>query len=228
MTKPRGFSAVIFDMDGLVLETESTYRIAWQAAAKSMGHSLSDNFLLSLSGLNYQEVVQNLTAECGADFKPQTFNHAANCFWRDYVAVHGIKTRPGFTELLEFIIAQRKPFCLATNSRAVNVEECLDLAGIKTVFSTIITRDDVANGKPAPDIFLKAAQLLQVPINKCLVLEDSPTGIAAAAKAGAITVWVPSAPPVDPQTLALCDLVMPDLVETLATLRLEKPFKNGF
>ncbi len=219
MIKSGDFSAVIFDMDGLVLDTESTYRIAWQQAAKTMGHSLSETFLLSLSGLHHQEVEQKLLAVCGADFDLQNFSHTASRFWRDHVAAHGIKTTPGFTELLEFVIARHLPFCLATNSRAVNVDECLGLAGIKTVFSTIITRDDVDHGKPAPDIFLKAAQSLQVPISKCLVLEDSPAGIVAASKAGAIAVWVSSASPVDAETLALCDLMIPDLVQTLATLR---------
>lgn len=218
MIKAGDFSAVIFDMDGLVLETESTYRIARQQAAKSMGHSLPEDFLLSLSGLHYQGIEQNLLAACGSDFNLQTFNHNASRFWRDHVAIHGIKTKPGFTKLLEFVITQQLPFCLATNSRAVNTDECLELAGIKTVFSTIVTRDDVSNGKPAPDIFLKAAQSLQVPINKCLVLEDSPAGVVAAATAGAIVVCVPSVTPVDPQTQALCDLVTPDLVQALAIL----------
>jgi len=216
--KAGDFSAVIFDMDGLVLETESTYRIAWQQAAKSMGHPLPEDFLLSLSGLHYQAVEQKLLAMCGVDFNLQTFNHNASRFWRDHVNSHGIKTKLGFTELLEFVMAERKPFCLATNSRAANTDECLALAGIKPVFSTIVTRDDVSHGKPAPDIFLKAAQSLQVPIEKCLVLEDSPAGVVAAAKAGAIVVCVPSATPVDPQTQALCDLVTPDLVQALAIL----------
>ena len=111
------------------------------------------------------------------------------------------------------------PYCLATNSLAVNAYECLELAGIKEVFSTIITRDDVQHGKPAPDIFLKAAELLQVPISQCLVLEDSHAGIVAASRAGAFSVFIPSTKPFDPLAVELCNVMMVDLAQALMALR---------
>ena len=156
---------------------------------------------------------------CGADFNLQAFNQLSGIFWREHVNAHGINIKHGFTQLLEFIVQQQIPYCLATNSRAVNAYECLELAGIKDVFSTIITRDDVQYGKPAPDIFLKAAELLQVPISQCLVLEDSHAGIVAASSAGAFSVFVPSTEPVDPLTVELCDVMMIDLAHTLMALR---------
>jgi beta-phosphoglucomutase len=107
---------------------------------------------------------------------------------------------------------------LATNSPAINAYECLEVAGIKDVFPTIITRDDVQHGKPAPDIFLKAAGLLKVPISQCLVLEDSHAGIVAASRAGAFSVFVPSTEPIDPLTVDLCDVMMVDLAHALINL----------
>ena len=215
MPKLSDFSAVIFDMDGLVLDTETTYFVAWQQAANAMGYALSDSFCLSLSGLHYKDIEPKLMAWCGADFNLQAFKHLSGIFWREHVNAHGIKIKHGFTELLEFIVQHQIPYCLATNSRAINAYECLELAGIKEVFSTIITRDDVQHGKPAPDIFLKAAELLQVPISQCLVLEDSHAGIMAASRAGAFSVFVPSTEPVDPLTVELCDVMMIDLAHTL-------------
>ena len=97
--------------------------------------------------------------------------------------------------------------------------ECLELAGIKDVFSTIVTRDDVQHGKPEPDIFLKAAELLQVHISRCLVLEDSHAGIVAASRAGAFSVFVPSTVPVDPLTVELCDVMMIDLAQLTDAIR---------
>jgi len=213
------FSAVIFDMDGLVLDTETTYFVAWQQAAKVMGYDLSEPFCLSLSGLHYNDVEQKLMALCGADFNLQAFNKLSGIFWREHVNAYGINIKHGFTELLEFIVQQQIPFCLATNSRAVNAYECLELAGIKDVFSTIITRDDVQHGKPEPDIFLKAAELLHVPVSQCLVLEDSYAGIVAASRAGAFSVFVPSTEPADPLALVLCDMMMIDLAHTLIILQ---------
>jgi beta-phosphoglucomutase len=205
------FSAVIFDMDGLVLDTESSYFVAWKQAAKVMGYALSESFCRSLSGLHYKEVELKLKALCGADFDLEMFNFTAGNCWREYVNTHGIKIKHGFTQLLEFIDQQQIPYCLATNSRAINAYECLELAGIKDIFSTIITRDDVLQGKPEPDIFLKAAGLLHVPISQCMVLEDSHTGIVAASRAGAFSVFVPSVFPVDPLTVELSDLKINDL-----------------
>jgi beta-phosphoglucomutase-like phosphatase (HAD superfamily) len=213
------FSAVIFDMDGLVLDTEATYFVAWQQAAKAMGYALSESFCLTLSGLHYQDIELKLMASCGADFNLKTFNHLSGIFWRKHVNIHGIKIKHGFFQLLEFIVRQQMPYCLATNSQAVNAYECLEFAGIKEVFSTIVTRDNVERGKPAPDIFLKAAELLQVPISRCLVLEDSYAGIEAASRAGAFSVFVPSTEPVDPIAVELCDVMMMDLAHTLIALK---------
>ena len=213
------FSAVIFDMDGLVLDTETSYFVAWQQAAKAMGYELSKAFCLSLSGLHYKDIELKLRAGCGADFNLQEFNRLSGIFWREHVNAHGIKIKHGFIELLEFIIQQQIPYCLATNSRAVNAYECLDFAGIKELFSIIITRDDVERGKPAPDIFLKAAWLLQAPISQCLVLEDSYAGIEAASRAGAFSVFIPSTELVDPMAVELCDAMMTDLAHTLLFLK---------
>ncbi len=221
MFKLSDFSAVIFDMDGLVLDTETGYFVAWQQAANAMGYELSEAFCLSLSGLHYKDVELKLMAWCGADFNMQAFNHLSGIFWREHVHTHGINIKHGFAELLEYIIQQQIPYCLATNSRAVNAYECLELAGIKDVFSTIISRDDVQYGKPEPDIFLKAAELLQVSIRQCLVLEDSHAGILAASRAGAFSVFVPSTDPVDPLTVELCDVMMIDLANTLMSLKAE-------
>ena len=219
MFKLSDFSAVIFDMDGLVLDTETTYFVAWQQAAKAMGYALSDPFCLSLSGLHYKDIEPKLMARCGADFNLQAFNHLSGIFWREHVNANGINIKYGFTQLLEFIVQNEIPYCLATNSRAFNAYECLELAGIKDVFSTIVTRDDVEYGKPEPDIFLKAAELLQVPISQCLVLEDSHAGILAASRAGAFSVFVPSTASVDPLTVELADMMMIDLAHTLVALK---------
>jgi beta-phosphoglucomutase len=211
MLKLTDFSAVIFDMDGLVLDTESTYSIAWQQAANAMGYDFSDDFCLSLSGLHYPDIELKLLAYCGAEFNLQTFSRLSGDCWRDHVNVHGINIRHGFNGLLDLLIQQNISYCLATNSRTENALECLELAGIKDVFSTIVTRDHVQRGKPEPDIFLKAAEMLQVNISRCLVIEDSHAGIVAASKAGAISVFIPSIAQVDPLTIELCDLMVSDL-----------------
>ena len=213
------FSAVIFDMDGLVLDSEATYFIAWHQAAATMGYRLSDAFCESLSGLSGSDVRARLSAECGADFDLFTFKQTADKAWREYVSEHGIAVKRGFNELLAYVVEQQLPYCLATNSRTANALECLELAGLTSVFSTIISRDDVMLGKPAPDIFFKSAETLQIPINQCLVLEDSHAGIVAATQAGAIALYVPSTSTIEPRTVELCTAMMPDLLAVLESIR---------
>ncbi|MFU8788967.1 MAG: HAD family hydrolase [Methylobacter sp.] len=213
MLKLADFSAVIFDMDGLVLDTESTYSIAWQQAARMMGYVFSADFCLSLSGLHYQAIELKLLDTCGDEFDLHTFNRLSGECWRDHVKCQGITIKHGFSGLLEVLIRQHIPYCLATNSRTANALECLELAGIDGVFSVIVTRDHVQHGKPEPDVFLHAAKLLQVDIKRCLVLEDSHAGVVAAYRAGAVSVFIPSTAQVDPLTVDLCDLMVADLAQ---------------
>lgn len=186
------FSAIIFDLDGLVLDTESTYLMAWQQAANIMGYDAERLSAGVLSGLHYQAVVEILFNHFGADFDLERFNRLSGECWRDYVQQHGIAKKNGFDELLDVITQFTIPFCLATNSAEINARECLALAGLAQTFTIIISRDDVKQGKPEPDIFFTAAQRLQQPIRQCLVLEDSLVGIQAAQVAGAIPVFIPS------------------------------------
>jgi beta-phosphoglucomutase len=188
------FSAVIFDLDGLVLDTESTYLIAWQHAVELMGHDFSKLATFNLSGLHYQDLVKILYTCFGATFDLKRFNQLAGDCWRDYVNQHGIARKKGFDELWAVLNKREIPFCLATNSAEKNARECLSFAGLDNAFTTLISRDNVKLGKPAPDIFLYAAQCLAQPVSHCLVLEDSLIGIQAALAAEAIAVLIPSQP----------------------------------
>jgi len=221
MPKVPNCPAIIFDLDGLVLDTETTYIIAWRQAAHAMGYALSESFCQSFSGLHGQAVKDKLLAAFGADFDLQSFNQQAGLHWRDYVNVYGISVKPGVPEILAYLHDHTIPFALATNSRAINASECLKLAGLGDAFPLQVTLDDVTFGKPAPDIFLQAAKLLETPVERCWVLEDSLTGIVAARLAGAFSVLVSSVISVEAKALELCDKQLPDLQAVLAMMRSE-------
>jgi beta-phosphoglucomutase len=213
MIKRADISAVIFDMDGLVLDTEKTYRAAWREAGQSMGVDFPDEFLEALAGLAGDEVLLRIGSFCGSGFEPDEFTELTAACWRDYVSAHGIEVKTGFHTLRDYLDRESIPFCLATNSALVNAEACLRLAGLAGVFPVVIARDHVPRPKPAPDIFLRAASALQVPTGRCVVLEDSPAGIEAAFEAEALPVMVPSMRPVDAATLGRCRFVLNDLAE---------------
>ena len=215
MKKINQTSAIIFDMDGLVLDTESTYCTAWQKASADMGQPFTPAFCLSMSGLHSHDIEKKLIDFCPSVFDLNHFFNLSSRYWRNSVYQHGIPIKKGFFNLLSTIQANNVDFCLATNSRKINALECLALAGLKQTFSPIITRDDVHQGKPAADIFLKAAQLMNKPSNQCIVIEDSLTGIQAAVNAKMSSIYIPSVLPADCTATALADLLLSDLDEVV-------------
>ena len=191
------FNAVILDMDGLVLDTEATYICAWRQATELMGYQLADPFWHTLSGLTGDAVQQLIQTECGQDFVSEQFQRMSSACWQRHVQQHGISVKPGFEKLLHLLKQLDLPYCLATNSPRQAALNCLSLAGLSQVFQIILTRDEVAAGKPAPDIFLQAAAVMGVEPGDCLVLEDSPVGVAAAVAANCPCFYVPSVYPAD-------------------------------
>lgn len=205
------YKAVIFDLDGLVLDSESSYVLAWRLAAGELGYRLDEAFLRSLSGVHGQMVEALLLSYCGGDFDINRFKQLSGIYWNKHVQQHGIAVKKGFFSLLKVIAQFELPFCLATNSRRSEAMQCLALAGLDKTFPAIITRDDVTQAKPAPDIFLYAATVLGISITDCLVLEDSPVGITAAVAAASPCLYIPSAYPIDAWAASKAVAVMDDL-----------------
>jgi beta-phosphoglucomutase len=213
LMKLSDFSAVIFDLDGLVLDTESTFCIANQQAAQRLGYDFPDAFWPSLSGLHGVDIEQKIRAHVDRPIDLEEFKYVARETWRQYVEIEGIKICYGFQALKDFIVENACPFALATNSPHAGALNCLGLANLENVFSVIVTRDDVEHGKPAPDIFIRAAERLGVDIKRCLVLEDSLAGILAATRAGAFAAFIPSRQPPDPEALALSHALFDNLAQ---------------
>lgn len=189
--------AVILDMDGLVLDSETGYAAAWRQAAAAMGYELSRAFLDSLSGLHGESVRELIIQRLGDGFDIERFNRLSREYWGLWVEEHGIPVKKGFTVLMTVMEQYNLPFCLATNSRRADAMKCLALAGLSGIFRIVVARDDVERPKPAADIFLQAGSRLGRAMEHCLVLEDSPTGLTAAAAAGAPCLYVPSSLPSD-------------------------------
>ncbi|MDF1583528.1 MAG: HAD family phosphatase [Methyloprofundus sp.] len=212
MRRLPNFNALIFDMDGLVLDTEITYFNAWQQAASALGYQLSDEFCAGLSGLSFSTVELKLTQALGNDFPLAKFYPLSSTFWRATVNRNGIAVKKGLHDLLSVLKNKQIPYCLATNSPEKNARECLRYAGIEDLFALLVCRDHVQAPKPAPDIFLQAANSLGQEINSCLVVEDSLIGLLAAKNANAFSVLVPSMP-VDEGMQQLAGIILNDLSE---------------
>lgn len=179
--------AVIFDMDGLLLDTESLYRIIWKQACSELGYEISDDFYAAFVGRPTADC-ESLLSHTFDAFQIERCRERRKVLWTENLAGDGIQLKAGVLELLDFLEQRGLPRAIATSTHRVEAEEYLGELGSR--FQVVATGDEVRRGKPAPDIFKLAASRLGVEPGNCLVLEDSPLGATGALAAGMTVVIV--------------------------------------
>jgi len=191
--------AVIFDMDGLMLDTESLGARAWEVVAAERGIAFDSAVAQRLIGRTVADCRALMLDHHGEDYPVDALMAGWNAAFDALVEREGLALKPGLTELLDWLAERAIPRAVATSTRRSQARSRLEATGLWPRFAALVGGDDVARGKPAPDIFLAAAQRLDVPPLRCLVLEDSPPGLLAAAAAGIPAVMVPDliAPPAE-------------------------------
>ena len=181
--------AVIFDMDGLMLDSERALLGCLAQAAADAGHALPEAFLLSLIGSSDALTRQRIAGQVGAGAVDALLQDSYARY--EQLVAAGVPHRPGITDLLDTLVAHGVPRAVATSTRRPLALRKLESAGLLRYFEHVATSSDVAHPKPAPDIYLLAAARLGVEPRHCLALEDSPTGVRAALAAGMTVIQVP-------------------------------------
>jgi HAD superfamily hydrolase (TIGR01509 family) len=207
---PTPLEAVIFDMDGLLLDTEALYREAIFAACAKQGYEMAEHLHLSLIGTPKDLGDAKLTAHFGQQFNLKTYHSACSDYFDELCAL-GVPLRPGVHGLLDTLKRAGIPAAVATSTARTKAEAQLSRAGIIDSFNALVTRTDVSRGKPDPETFLKAAELLKAHPPNCLALEDSHNGVRAAAAAGMPTIMIPDLLAPTSEIESMCVGVLPSL-----------------
>jgi HAD superfamily hydrolase (TIGR01509 family) len=208
-------TAVIFDMDGLLVDSESVYQRVWQATAESLGYEMSDAWYHSLTGTTLASGERAILDHFGQDFPLDAFREQWVARWHASARAGEMPAKPGALALLETLAARGVPMALGTSSDESFVTPTLEGAGIRTPFGARVTGERVEQGKPAPDIFLEAARGLGVPPEQCIVLEDSQAGASAGLAANMHVIVVPDLQPPAPENRAALTGVHASLTDAM-------------
>jgi HAD superfamily hydrolase (TIGR01509 family) len=218
MKLPRNARAVIFDMDGLIFNTEVIYRDAVMAAAVDGGHDISLEFYLSTVGLSSEATRAAFIERHGKAFDYDTFWTAASNRFKALSKLQ-LRLKAGVIELLHYLDEAGLPRAICTSSRHEDVQRNLAALDLLDRFQTVIARGDYISGKPHPEPFLKAAERLGVAPEFCVALEDSYHGVRSASGAGMMTIMVPDLFPPTPDIEALCVGIAQDLHQVCGWIR---------
>jgi HAD superfamily hydrolase (TIGR01509 family) len=190
LEKPFLPGAVIFDMDGLLLDTERPVKDLWLKAARSRGWEISQEMVLRTTGVDEGSTRRIMMEEYGAGFPYEEIRSELSRMVAEKAGREGIAWRPGLPVILDRLEGLRIPFGVATSTRRKTALWKLERAGLGGRFPVIVCGDEVERGKPAPDIFLLAAKLLGFAPEDCLGLEDSPAGLRALGAAGIPSIFI--------------------------------------
>jgi HAD superfamily hydrolase (TIGR01509 family) len=190
--------AILFDMDGLMLDTETLAREAWFNTMRTFSIDLTDDVYLQVLGTTGAHTRQIFQQAYGDDIPIDTMYDHKQRYIDDAIAQGRIAVKPGLLALLDHLDAHGIPKAVGSSTVRELVLKKLAVAGVRERFEVIVGGDDVQYGKPAPDIFLRCAELLNMPPAHCVVLEDSDNGVRAAHAAGMRCIMVPDLkPPAD-------------------------------
>ncbi len=211
--------AVIFDLDGLILDTEKLLVKFWCQAANEAGFPMQTEHALHIRSLGRKFAIPYLSEVFGPEFDYINIRSRRMELMAEHIHEHGLEKKPGLEELLNFLQKNRIPAAVATATDKLRAEKYLQQTGLLHYFSSVICAAMVENGKPKPDIYLFAASRLGLKPQECMALEDSPNGVRAASAAGCVTVMIPDLTEPDDEVIPLIYTSVKSLADVPAIIK---------
>jgi HAD superfamily hydrolase (TIGR01509 family) len=213
LKNPKRFRGVIFDMDGVLVDSEPVIRACAQEAAFEMGFSISNDTYISWMGLPSARLRNAISSSMGPKFPIEDFYVSYKKRWKKKLEEKAISANPGIKRLLKILQSSSIPISVATSTAHEQAIETLRTTGLLNYFDTIVGGDNVEHGKPAPDIFKLAAETINVPTNQCIGLEDSEIGVKSAVSAGLHVIMIPDLVPPNSDTRKLPKHIVNSTIE---------------
>ena len=208
-----GKKAVIFDMDGVIFDTEKVYLDIWIEVFEKYGYKMTKELYVNVMGTGRKNVIKTFLENFGDDLPIEKMYEEKDnqLFYR--IENQGIPLKEGVKELFSMLKEKNYKIALATSAKRERVEKQIKDKWLKESFDAIVCGDDVEKGKPSPDIFLKAAKEIDVEPENCFVVEDSPAGIKAAFSGGMKGIHVEDLKEADEDILKYCEKNFKNLQE---------------
>ncbi|MDO5410325.1 MAG: HAD family phosphatase [Lachnospiraceae bacterium] len=210
---------VIFDMDGLMFDTEHLSNEAWCEAGKKLDITIDPEMLNSMKGTNRVESEKIIRSYLGENIHLEYLRTLKQEYVDQYLKENGVPVKKGLTELLSYLKTHGYNTVVATSTSEEKAEKLLKMADVEKYFDHLIFGNMVERGKPEPDIFLEAAHRAYTAPEKCLVLEDSLKGVEAAYVAGCQVIMIPDCIPANERTREIADDIVESLYDVLEMFR---------
>jgi len=199
---------VIFDMDGVLVESYRPHFESWRTVAREYGHHMTEAQFAGQFGRTSREIIHDIWGRSVSDEQILQFDRRKEAIYRDLIR-NNIPAVPGLQDLLKQLKDDGAEIAVGSSGPIENVDLVLDGLNIRSFFSAVVSARDVKIGKPDPEVFLLGAQKLGLPPNRCVVVEDAPAGIQAAHSGGMKVVALTTSYPAE--RISDADLVCRDL-----------------
>lgn len=206
----------IFDMDGLMLDTEKLLVRFWRQAASEYGYDMTDEDVFGIRSLSRKYSVPRLKERFGQEFPFEEVRSRRIKLMNDFIDQNGFEVKRGLFELLSYLKDSGKSIAVATATARDRATDYLRRINALDYFDAVICGDMVTNGKPEPDIYITAANELGIPCDECAAFEDSPNGVLSAYRAGCQVIMIPDLTQPTEEMLPTLSGVYSDLEKAIA------------